>query len=41
MPLHVAFEDLTKALDYVHREEIFTVFKKVDVQNKEVLCVNN
>ena len=29
MPLHVAFVDLKKAFDYVNREAIFTVLKKV------------
>ena len=29
MPLHVAFVDLTKAFDYVNREALFTILKKV------------
>ena len=29
MPLHVVFVDLTKAFDYVNREALFTIHKKV------------
>ena len=29
MPLHVVFVDLTKAFDYVNREVLFTILKKV------------
>ena len=29
MPLHVAFVDLTTAFDYVNREALFTILKKV------------